>query len=79
VGCRQVIDPPALESWWLAGKSSILRLSVERRRRLCAGNVEIPSFVEKLLSGDDIEVIGDLMRGWLLSLSGDSRRVPEKT
>jgi hypothetical protein len=33
-------DP--LESWLLAGKSSTLRLGVERRRRPCAGDVETP-------------------------------------
>jgi hypothetical protein len=31
-----------LEFWWLAGKSSTLRLGVERRRQLCAEDVETP-------------------------------------
>ena len=31
--------------------SSTLRLGVKWRRHLCAGDVETPSFVEKLLSG----------------------------
>ena len=31
--------------------STTLQLGVERRRHLCAGDVETPSFVEKLLSG----------------------------
>jgi hypothetical protein len=30
------------ESWWLAGKSSTLRLGVEWRRQLCVEDVEIP-------------------------------------
>ena len=32
-----------LEFWWLACKSTTLRLGVERRRRLCAGDVETPT------------------------------------
>ena len=32
--------------------STILRLGVERRGRLCAGDVETPSFMEKLFSGN---------------------------
>ena len=32
--------------------SSTLRLGVERRRQPCAGDVETPSFVKKLLSGN---------------------------
>ena len=40
--------------WSLVGSSAMsttLRLGVERRQQLCAGDVETPSFVEKLLSG----------------------------
>ena len=43
--------PAFLESCWLAGTSSTLRLGVERRRRSCAGTWRPPPFVEKLLSG----------------------------
>jgi len=42
---------PSLESWWLASKSTTLRLGVKQRGRLFAGDVEAPFFVEKLLSG----------------------------
>jgi len=62
-----------LEYWWLAGTSTTLRLDVERRRHLCAGDVETPSFVEKLLSGtrgqDDR---GDLQA--LVAMQGESRK-----
>ena len=34
--------PASLESWWLTDWSSTLRLGVEQRRRLCAGDVDIP-------------------------------------
>ena len=43
--------PGSLESKWLAGTSSTLRLSMERCRRSCAGYVETPPFVENLLNG----------------------------
>jgi hypothetical protein len=35
---------------------------MEQQRRLCAGDVETPFFVEKFLSKDNIKVIGDLAR-----------------
>ena len=47
-------DFGALAPWSFEGSpatSSTFRLGVERRRHLCAGDVETPSFVEKLLSG----------------------------
>ena len=40
--------------WSLVGSSATsmtLRLGVERRRQLCAGDVETPPFLVKLLSG----------------------------
>ena len=36
-----------MEPWWLAGKSTTLRLGVERHRQHCAGDGD-PSFVGKL-------------------------------
>jgi hypothetical protein len=48
VACRQVIDPPA---WCGAATTS-----------LCGGRGDPPSFAEKLLSRDGIEVTGDLAR-----------------
>jgi len=40
-----------LELWRLASKSLTLWFCVERRWRICAGDVETPSFMEKLLIG----------------------------
>jgi hypothetical protein len=51
-----------LESWWLAGKSSTLRLDVERRRRLYREDMETTFLHREGSSGDGIEVIGDLAR-----------------
>ena len=47
-----LVRRPSLESWRLAGKSTTLRFGVERRRHLCAGDVETPPFLVKLLSGN---------------------------
>ena len=59
---------PSLESWWLAGKSTTLRLGVERRERLCAGDLETSFFMEKLLSGkQDLCDRGDLVASRLAS------------
>jgi hypothetical protein len=66
-----------LESSWLVGKSSILRLGVERRRRLCAEDVETPFL--KLLNEDGIEVTRDLTRALVAKLGGESRTVLEET
>ena len=49
---QQVFSAPASWSiWWLAGTPSTLRLGVERRRQLCAGDVGTPILCGKLLSG----------------------------
>jgi hypothetical protein len=56
---------------------------VERRRRFCAEDVETP-FLEKLLSGDGIEVAGDLARvltaksWWRVKKSSEKDLVAEK-
>ena len=45
------LGEPAPWSLGLASTSSTLRLGVERHRQPSAGDVETPSFLEKLLSG----------------------------
>jgi len=54
----------SLESWWLAGMSTTLRLGVEWRRQPWAGDVETPPFLVKLFIGNRDQ--GD--RGDLVSL-----------
>ena len=52
--------------WSLVGSSATsttLRLGVERRRQLCAGDVETPPFLVKLLSGKRDQCDRDCVHG----------------
>jgi hypothetical protein len=49
----------SFESLWLVGKSSTLRLGVERRRRLCAGTRR-PLLCGKLRNEGGVKVTGTL-------------------
>ena len=48
-----LVRRPSSEFWWLAGKSTTLRLGVERRRQLCAGTETPPSWAISLSEDRD--------------------------
>ena len=65
--------PASLELWWLAGKSTTLRLGVERRRRQCAGDGD-PSFMAISLSEDRDQGDRDCVHGRDLIAGSDTLR-----